>query len=142
MTPLFKKSKHVGTVEFLSTLAFGIVGLTIFLVEDIPKSFVWLVSPLCQCTFLIGVAQVMHLEDYEEGVDFSNLTYGPYPLIIAILLLALDSVLYLLLAVYLDQVIPGEYGLRRHFFSFSSLHFGQREQKITKNCMKAILMET
>lgn len=49
----------------------------------------------------------MHLEDYEEGVNFSNLTYGPYPLIIAILLLALDSVLYLLLAVYLDQVIPG-----------------------------------
>lgn len=58
LTPLFKKSKHVGTVEFLSTLVFGIVGLAIFLVEDIPKSFVWLVSPLCQCTFLIGVAQV------------------------------------------------------------------------------------
>uniref|UniRef100_A0A8C6VFE1 Cholesterol transporter ABCA5 n=1 Tax=Naja naja TaxID=35670 RepID=A0A8C6VFE1_NAJNA len=129
LTPLFKKSKHVGTVEFLSTLAFGIVGLTIFLVEDIPKSFVWLVSPLCQCTFLIGVAQVMHLEDYEEGVDFSNLTYGPYPLIIAILLLALDSVLYLLLAVYLDQVIPGEYGLRRHFFFFLKPSFWSKRTK-------------
>uniref|UniRef100_A0A2D4LJI6 Cholesterol transporter ABCA5 n=3 Tax=Micrurus TaxID=8634 RepID=A0A2D4LJI6_9SAUR len=129
LTPLFKKSKHVGTVEFLSTLAFGIMGLTIFLVEDIPKSFVWLVSPLCQCTFLIGVAQVMHLEDYEEGVDFSNLTYGPYPLIIAILLLALDSVLYLLLAVYLDQVIPGEYGLRRHFFFFLKPSFWSKRTK-------------
>ncbi|XP_034268593.1 cholesterol transporter ABCA5-like isoform X1 [Pantherophis guttatus] len=129
LTPLFKKSKHVGTVEFLSTLAFGIVGLTIFLVEDIPKSFVWLVSPLCQCTFLIGVAQVMHLEDYEEGVNFSNLTYGPYPLIIAILLLALDSVLYLLLAVYLDQVIPGEYGLRRHFFFFLKPSFWSKRTK-------------
>ncbi|XP_026557496.1 ATP-binding cassette sub-family A member 5 isoform X1 [Pseudonaja textilis] len=129
LTPLFKKSKHVGTVEFLSTLVFGIVGLTIFLVEDIPKSFVWLVSPLCQCTFLIGVAQVMHLEDYEEGVNFSNLTYGPYPLIIAILLLALDSVLYLLLAVYLDQVIPGEYGLRRHFFFFLKPSFWSKRTK-------------
>ncbi|XP_026531602.1 ATP-binding cassette sub-family A member 5-like [Notechis scutatus] len=129
LTPLFKKSKHVGTVEFLSTLVFGIVGLTIFLVEDIPKSFVWLVSPLCQCTFLIGVAQVMHLEDYEEGVHFSNLTYGPYPLIIAILLLALDSVLYILLAVYLDQVIPGEYGLRRHFFFFLKPSFWSKRTK-------------
>ncbi|KAL7989592.1 hypothetical protein Chor_012258 [Crotalus horridus] len=114
LTPLFKKSKHVGTVEFLSTLAFGIVGLTIFLVEDIPKSFVWL---------------VMHLEDYEDGVNFSNLTYGPYPLIIAILLLALDSVLYLLLAVYLDQVIPGEYGLRRQFFFFLKPSFWSKRTK-------------
>lgn len=53
--------------------------------------------------------QVMYLEDYEDGVNFSNLTYGPYPVIIAILLLALDSMLYLLLAVYLDQVIPGRF---------------------------------
>lgn len=58
LTPLFKRSKHVGTVEFLSTLAFGFVGLTIVLLEDFPKSFVWFLSPLCQCTFLVGVAQV------------------------------------------------------------------------------------
>lgn len=51
--------------------------------------------------------QVMHLEDYEEGAVLSNLTHGPYPLVIALMLLALDSMLYLLLAVYLDQVIPG-----------------------------------
>uniref|UniRef100_A0A670I6R1 Cholesterol transporter ABCA5 n=1 Tax=Podarcis muralis TaxID=64176 RepID=A0A670I6R1_PODMU len=118
LTPLFKKSKYVGTVEFLTTLAFGFVGLAIVLLEDFPKSYVWLLSPLCQCTFLVGVAQVMHLEDYEEGSIFSNLSHGPYPLVIALSLLALDSMLYLLLALYLDQVIPGEYGLRRNFFFF------------------------
>lgn len=58
LTPVFKKSKHVGTVEFLTTLAFGFVGLTIVILEDFPKSFVWLFSPLCQCTFLVGIAQV------------------------------------------------------------------------------------
>lgn len=58
LTPLFKKSKHVGIVEFLATLAFGFVGLNIVLLEDFPKSFVWLFSPLCQCSFLIGIAQV------------------------------------------------------------------------------------
>lgn len=51
--------------------------------------------------------QVMHLEDYAEGAVLSNLTLGPYPLIIVLTLLTLDSMLYLLLAVYLDQVIPG-----------------------------------
>ncbi|XP_051851181.1 cholesterol transporter ABCA5 [Antechinus flavipes] len=118
LTPLFKKSKHVGIVEFLATVAFGFVGLLIVLLEDFPKSLVWLFSPFCQCTFLIGIAQVMYLEDLDEGALFSNLIKGPYPLIIAIIMLVLNSVFYILLAVYLDQVIPGEFGLRR-----SSLYF-------------------
>lgn len=58
LTPLFKKSKHVGIVEFLVTVAFGFVGLLIVLMESFPKSLVWLFSPFCQCTFLIGIAQV------------------------------------------------------------------------------------
>uniref|UniRef100_A0A8C4PSV0 Cholesterol transporter ABCA5 n=1 Tax=Equus asinus TaxID=9793 RepID=A0A8C4PSV0_EQUAS len=106
LTPLFKKSKHVGIVEFLVTVAFGFLGLLIVLLESFPKSLVWLLSPFCQCTFLIGIAQVMHLEDFNEGALFSNLTEGPYPLIIALTMLALNSIFYVLLAVYLDQVIP------------------------------------
>lgn len=51
--------------------------------------------------------QVIHLEDFEHGAVFSTLTHGPYPLIIALTLLALDSMLYLLLGIYFDQVIPG-----------------------------------
>lgn len=58
LTPLFKKSKHVGIVEFLVTVAFGFLGLLIVLLESFPKSLVWLLSPFCQCTFLIGIAQV------------------------------------------------------------------------------------
>nr|XP_020039050.1 ATP-binding cassette sub-family A member 5 isoform X2 [Castor canadensis] len=68
--------------------------------------------------FLYGLSSVMHLEDFNEGALFSNLTEGPYPLVITIVMLALNSIFYVLLAVYLDQVIPGEFGLRR-----SSLYF-------------------
>ncbi|OWK13940.1 hypothetical protein Celaphus_00001682, partial [Cervus elaphus hippelaphus] len=118
LTPLFKKSKHVGIVEFLVTVAFGFVGLLVVLMESFPRSLVWLLSPFCQCTFLIGVTQVMHLEDVDEGALFSNLTEGPYPLIITLMMLILNSIFYILLAVYLDQVIPGEFGLRRSSFYF------------------------
>ncbi|EPY73210.1 ATP-binding cassette sub-family A member 5 isoform 1 [Camelus ferus] len=51
--------------------------------------------------------RVMNLEDFNEGALFSNLTEGPYPLIITLIMLALNSIFYLLSAVYLDQVIPG-----------------------------------
>lgn len=50
----------------------------------------------------------MHLEDYEDGATFANINAGPYPLCISLILLVLDSIFYLLVAVYLDQVIPGE----------------------------------
>ncbi|KAM4673147.1 cholesterol transporter ABCA5 isoform 2-T4 [Amazona ochrocephala] len=129
LTPLFKKSKHVGIVEFLATLAFGFVGLNIVLLEDFPKSFVWILSPLCQCSFLIGIAQVMHLEDYEDGATFSNLSHGPYPLFISLILLVLDSIFYLLVAVYLDQIMPGEFGLRRTPFFFMKPSFWSKHRK-------------
>ncbi|XP_068769447.1 cholesterol transporter ABCA5 isoform X2 [Struthio camelus] len=129
LTPLFKKSKNVGIVEFLATLAFGFVGLYIVLLEDFPKSSVWILSPLCQCTFLIGIAEVMHLEDYEDGATFSNLNHGPYPLFLSLILLVLDSIFYLLVAVYLDQVIPGEFGLRRTSFFFMKPSFWSKRRK-------------
>uniref|UniRef100_A0A8D0DLG0 Uncharacterized protein n=1 Tax=Salvator merianae TaxID=96440 RepID=A0A8D0DLG0_SALMN len=69
------------------------------------------------CNFLY-LFQVLHLEDYENGALFSSITHGPYPLIITFMLLCLDSMLYLLLGVYLDQVMPGDYGLRRSFLFF------------------------
>ncbi|XP_015665849.1 ATP-binding cassette sub-family A member 5 [Protobothrops mucrosquamatus] len=118
LTSLFKKSSNAGSAQYFTTVAFGAIGVTIVLLQDFPKSFVWSLSPLCECTFLVGVAQVIHLEDFEHGAVFSNLTHGPYPLIIALTLLALDSMLYLLLGIYFDQVIPGAYGLRRSFFFF------------------------
>lgn len=55
----------------------------------------------------ISVFQVMHLEDVDEGALVSNLAEGPCPLIIAIMMLILNSIFYALLAVYLDQVVPG-----------------------------------
>ncbi|XP_053563210.1 cholesterol transporter ABCA5 isoform X2 [Bombina bombina] len=113
LTPLFKKSKQAGAVEFLITLIFGSLGLFILIKGDFPKSFVWFLSPFCHCTFMIGIAQVMQLEDFGGGAHFSNLKDGPYPLIITFIFLVVDSVMYLLLATYLDQVLPGEYGLRR-----------------------------
>ncbi|XP_059720093.1 cholesterol transporter ABCA5 isoform X1 [Haemorhous mexicanus] len=129
LTPLFRKSKHVGIVEFLATLVFGFVGLNIVLLEDFPKSLVWILSPLCQCSFLIAVAQVMHLEDYEDGATFANINAGPYPLCISLILLVLDSIFYLLVAVYLDQVIPGEFGLRRTPFFFMKPSFWSKHRK-------------
>ena len=50
---------------------------------------------------------MVYLEAQGDGAVFSTLTNGPHPLYVPLLMLVLDCVLYLLLAVYLDQVLPG-----------------------------------
>ncbi|CAH2291410.1 ATP-binding cassette sub-family A member 5 [Pelobates cultripes] len=129
LTPLFKKAKQAGAVGFLATLVLGSVGIFIVLKEDFPKSFVWFFSPFCHCTFMIGVAQIMHLEGYDRGAQMSYLKDGPYPLIITFIFLVVDSVMYLLLASYLDQILPGEYGLKRPPFFFLKPSYWSKRQR-------------
>ena len=49
------------------------------------------------------------------GTTWSNVaTKGDFPTSNGIILLFIDTVLYLLLAMYLDTIFPGEYGQRKH----------------------------
>lgn len=50
---------------------------------------------------------MVYLEAQGDGAIFSTLTNGPHALYVPLLMLFLDCILYLLLAVYLDQVLPG-----------------------------------
>ncbi|XP_077109566.1 cholesterol transporter ABCA5 isoform X1 [Ranitomeya variabilis] len=129
LTPLFKKAKQAGGIAFLATLVLGALGIFIVMKGDFPKSFVWFFSPFCQCTFMIGIAQVMFLEAHGKGAQLSNLKDGPYPLIISFIFLVVDSVMYLLLASYLDQILPSEYGLKRQPFFFLKPSYWSKKRR-------------
>ena len=45
--------------------------------------------------------------DHEQGAD-SDIMGGQFPVLAALLMLLLDAVLYMLLALYLDIVVPGK----------------------------------
>lgn len=60
--------------------------------------------------------QVVYLEAQGDGAVFSSLTNGPHPLYVPLIMLFLDCILYLLLAIYLDQVLPGELGTQCGIF--------------------------
>ncbi|KAM4034616.1 cholesterol transporter ABCA5 [Anomaloglossus baeobatrachus] len=129
LTPLFKKAKQAGGIAFLATLVLGALGIFIVMKGDFPKSFVWFFSPFCQCTFMIGIAQVMFLEAHGKGAQLFNLKDGPYPLIITFIFLVVDSVMYLLLASYLDQILPSEYGLKRQpLFFFKPSYWSKKRR--------------
>ncbi|XP_043941106.1 cholesterol transporter ABCA5-like [Protopterus annectens] len=129
LTPMFKKPKVAGTVGFFFTLICGCLSLIFVLVEDFPKHLVWILSPFFPCTFSIGIAQVIALEYEQTGAQISNLHKDPYPLFITFLALLADSLVYILVAVYLEEVVPVEYGVRRSPFFFLQKSYWSKKRK-------------
>ncbi|XP_030629359.1 cholesterol transporter ABCA5 [Chanos chanos] len=129
LTPLFKKPKFASTVGSLLTVVFGCLSLFTILMRDFPQSAVWVLSLLSPSAFSIGIAQVVYLEAQGDGALFSTLANGPHALYVPMLMLLLDCVLYLLLAIYLDQVLPGEFGMRRSAFYFLKPSYWSKRRK-------------
>ncbi|CAK6974754.1 ATP-binding cassette sub-family A member 5 isoform X1 [Scomber scombrus] len=129
LTPLFKKPKFASTVGSMLTVVFGCFSLFTVLMKDFPQPLVWLLCLLSPSAFSIGIAQVVYLEAQGDGAVFSSLANGPHPLYVPLLMLVLDCFLYLLLAVYLDQVLPGEFGLRRSLLYFLKPSYWSKHRK-------------
>ncbi|XP_048466975.1 ATP-binding cassette sub-family A member 5 isoform X2 [Rhincodon typus] len=129
LTPLFKNQKIAGLVGSLMLMGFGLFSLPTILVRDFPVSAVWGLCVFSPSALAIGIAQVVLLEAVGDGAQPSNLSASPFPLYIPLFMLVLDSVLYLLIAVYLDQVLPGEFGQRQPFFYFLKPSYWFHKQK-------------
>ncbi|KAM9716481.1 LOW QUALITY PROTEIN: cholesterol transporter ABCA5 [Menidia menidia] len=129
LTPLFKKPKFASTVGSMLTVVFGCLSLFTVLMKDFPQPLVWLLCLLSPTAFSIGIAQVVYLEAQGDGAVSSSLASGPHPLYVPLLMLVLDCVLYLLLATYLDQVLPGEFGIRRPLLYFLKPSYWSRRRK-------------
>uniref|UniRef100_A0A8C9W4L0 ATP binding cassette subfamily A member 5 n=1 Tax=Scleropages formosus TaxID=113540 RepID=A0A8C9W4L0_SCLFO len=129
LTPLFKKPKFASTVGSMLTVVFGCLSLFTVLMKDFPQALVWALCLLSPSAFSIGIAQVVYLEAQGDGAVFSTLTSGPHAVYVPLLMLVLDCILYLLLAIYLDQVLPGEFGMRRSFLYFLKPSYWSKDRK-------------
>ncbi|XP_054454695.1 ATP-binding cassette sub-family A member 5 isoform X1 [Anoplopoma fimbria] len=129
LTPLFKKPKFASTVGSMLTVVFGCLSLFTVLMKDFPQPLVWLLCLLSPSAFSIGIAQVVYLEAQGDGAVFSSLANGPHPLYVPLLMLVVDCFLYLLLAIYLDQVLPGEFGMKRSLVYFLKPSYWSKRRK-------------
>ncbi|KAM6245215.1 ATP-binding cassette sub-family A member 10-like [Porphyrio hochstetteri] len=107
---LLKTSKLAGSMGFLITFLFGCLSLAV-LIENIPEPLKWFLGLFCPFAFNAGIAKVFHLEKYGMGFSFSNLMDESYFLFSTYIMLVFDSILYMLLAMYFDKVLPGKYGI-------------------------------
>ncbi|NXO86176.1 ABCAA protein, partial [Sitta europaea] len=108
---LLRTSKLVSSMGFLIIFIFGFLSLAV-LIEEVPEPLKWLLGLMCPFAFNTGIAEaIFHLEKYGIGFSFSNLMEEAHFLFSTYILLAFDSVLYMLLALYFDKILPGKFGI-------------------------------
>uniref|UniRef100_A0A8C0H0A8 ATP binding cassette subfamily A member 10 n=1 Tax=Chelonoidis abingdonii TaxID=106734 RepID=A0A8C0H0A8_CHEAB len=137
LSSLLKKPKLTGIVGFLFTLSFGSLGLAV-LYNHVPEPLIWVLSLFSPFAFTAGFVQILHLEDAMKGVEFSDFLEDSFPMLAFFFLLVFDALLYLMLAIYFDKVLPDKYGMHhsRLFFLKPSYWFKKR-----KNCVNNDILD-
>uniref|UniRef100_A0A8C4VW33 ATP binding cassette subfamily A member 10 n=1 Tax=Gopherus evgoodei TaxID=1825980 RepID=A0A8C4VW33_9SAUR len=135
LSSLLKKPKLTGIVGFLFTLSFGSLGLVV-LYNHIPEPLEWVLSLFSPFAFTAGF--ILHLEDAMKGVEFSDFLEDSFPMLAFFFLLVFDALLYLVLAIYFDKVLPDKYGMHHSclFFLKPSYWFKKR-----KNCVNNDILD-
>ncbi|XP_078349015.1 cholesterol transporter ABCA5-like isoform X2 [Oculina patagonica] len=117
-TPFFKNARSAGLFASLGTTIFGAIAIPLIAI-DVPNAVKWVVALFSPTAFGLAISQAVDV----EGLHFHNLTTkGTFPAINLIIMLIVDAILYFLLALYFDAVIPAEYGPRKppHFIFMPS----------------------
>uniref|UniRef100_A0A3Q0SWA0 P-type phospholipid transporter n=1 Tax=Amphilophus citrinellus TaxID=61819 RepID=A0A3Q0SWA0_AMPCI len=113
----------------LAAACCGIVYFTLYLPhifcfawqERITKDMKILVSLLSQVAFGFGTEYLSRYEEQGLGLQWDNIQTSPlegdeFSFLTSICMMGLDTVLYGVLAWYLDNVFPGQYGIGRPFY--------------------------
>nr|XP_057916447.1 retinal-specific phospholipid-transporting ATPase ABCA4a [Doryrhamphus excisus] len=89
--------------------------------DRITKDMKILVSLLSQVAFGFGTEYLSRYEEQGQGLQWDNIQTSPlegdeFSFLTSICMMGVDTVFYALLAWYLDNIFPGQYGIRRPFY--------------------------
>ncbi|KAL7012162.1 hypothetical protein ACKWTF_014662 [Chironomus riparius] len=134
ITPFFDNSRTAGILgNFIVNIMSLFYFIQVFLDSEETSAALWIVSLISPTGFALAMDKIMVLDIKGEGVTLSNLWSGPgIPLGGSILMMAFDIILYSLLALYLDAVVPSEHGTKQTpcFCFYPSFWITKKEVKV------------
>jgi len=115
ITPFFDNAKLAGVFGGMSTSFLNLFYYIQVATGDSTGSYVyWMLGFISPTGFALGMDKILLLEMNSGGVNYETLWVGPgLPIAGSYIMLSIDIVLYMLLAFYLDNVLPSQYGSRQ-----------------------------
>uniref|UniRef100_A0A452TA15 ATP binding cassette subfamily A member 8 n=1 Tax=Ursus maritimus TaxID=29073 RepID=A0A452TA15_URSMA len=129
MSVLVKKSFLTGLVVFLLTVFWGSLGFTV-LYRQLPTSLEWILSFLSPFAFMLGMAQLLHLDYDLNSNAFPNPSDYTNLIIATNFMLAFDLFFYVALTIYFEKILPNEYGHGYPLLFFLKSSFWSRQQEV------------
>ncbi|XP_034268587.1 ABC-type organic anion transporter ABCA8-like isoform X2 [Pantherophis guttatus] len=105
MSSLLKKAKTTAFVVILLNLCFGVLSITASY-KLMPSALELILNIFCPFAFGVGLSKVFYFQKYGRAFSFSDIMSESF-----ILFLLFDIVLYMLLTLYFDKIVPDKYGL-------------------------------
>lgn len=113
VSPFFNKAKVAGAICSLITSLFSCLYYVSVYVKGIDAGPFWAMSLLSPTALALGMDVAIKEDILNVGLSFSNMWDGLFPFAGSLIMLAIDVVLYAVLAYYFDSVVPSEYGRKR-----------------------------
>uniref|UniRef100_A0A8B9HSE8 ABC transporter domain-containing protein n=1 Tax=Astyanax mexicanus TaxID=7994 RepID=A0A8B9HSE8_ASTMX len=122
MTVFFNKANLAAACSGILYFSFYLPHLACFTWQDrITKDMKIMASLMSQVAFGFGTEYLSRYEEQGLGLQWDNIHTSPlegdeFSFHTSIIMMLLDTVLYAVLAWYLDSVFPGQYGIGRPFY--------------------------
>ena len=114
ITTFFSKAKLAAIVAPIALFASSLPRYAFFRSDQTTsatsKAIISIFSPT---GFTLGADLITNYEGANQGLHWSNIFDDEYPFATVLIMLAVDIVVYLLLGLYFDNVIPNEYGISK-----------------------------
>ncbi|XP_077316739.1 cholesterol transporter ABCA5-like isoform X3 [Lithobates pipiens] len=130
LSALFRKHRLAAILGFFITLFLSALGL-LPLMNAIPKSLEVFLSIFHPFSFAVGMVESIHMENDLQGAFFSDIGGDSSHILSSAIYLMLDSVLYIILTLYFDKIIPDKHGVRHEPLFCLKLSFWSKKKKMT-----------
>ncbi|XP_073463276.1 ABC-type organic anion transporter ABCA8-like [Aquarana catesbeiana] len=111
LSALFRKHRLTAILGLLITLFLAALGLLPLMIV-MPKSLEVFLSIFHPFSFAVGILESMHMQNNYQGTFFSDISGDSSHILFSAIYLSLDSLLYIILTLYFDKIIPDKHGVR------------------------------
>nr|DBA21878.1 TPA: hypothetical protein GDO54_012995 [Pyxicephalus adspersus] len=129
LSTLFRKHRLTSIVGFFIPFFMSTLGI-LPLMTAFPKYLEVLLSIFHPFSLAIGITESLHMENDLQGVFFSDIGNESSHILTSCIYLTLDSLLYIILTLYFDKIIPDKHGLRHEPLFFLRPSFWSKKKKM------------